>query len=378
MKFYALALLLGAAVAQKPKADGCPGKKFVLVDTCVRECPAGHAATYQNGFAECQKCDLTKYLIPNFDQTACVCANHFYLNPNTGNCESCHESCGSCNGPSPSQCLTCNPLANRVVVSGSQCLCAPGFFENGSIVCPKCETGCQICSGPDGTRCLSCVVGRIPDSFGHCICQGNFIPDANGQCVCPSPYTITNGQCTEFQSQCGPNEVEVFSGQTTSNNGNAGGRGNGNGNLQNNGKKTSPTNSTPSCQCRPGLVRIKGVCSTCGPNEEYNPNSQRCSCVKEAFKYQGQCIVCPAGQTFKNKTGKCECKKNEFKTEQGGCIRCPNKEIYSQGQCICAFNYYRDPRNNKCRKCTNKSDNANCVEVQNNFEEEDRLESVSI
>ena len=77
-----------------------------------------------------------------------------------------------------------------------------------------------------------------------------------------------------------------------------------------NDKKNKKKNKI-TCECQPGLVRIKKECGVCGENEEYNPKKKKCNCVKEAKKYQGKCIVCPFNQKFSRKDGECVCRKNE-------------------------------------------------------------------
>ena len=54
MKKLAAGFMIFACVfAQKPREDGCPGKKAVLGNTCVRECPDGFITTYSKGYPEC-------------------------------------------------------------------------------------------------------------------------------------------------------------------------------------------------------------------------------------------------------------------------------------------------------------------------------------
>ena len=54
-KIYFVSFLI-FALSKKTLREGCPKKKVMFDNTCIRKCPEGYITTYQNDYAECQKC----------------------------------------------------------------------------------------------------------------------------------------------------------------------------------------------------------------------------------------------------------------------------------------------------------------------------------
>lgn len=51
--------------------------------------------------------------------------------------------------------------------------------------------------------------------------------------------------------------------------------------------------------------------------------------------------------------------------------------IYSGGSCKCAFNFYL-ANNNKCRKCTKKTDNPSCQEANHETDKPRKLDLTEV
>lgn len=56
-------------------------------------------------------------------------------------CQACPYSCLTCIGPYPPTCTSCNSTAFRTL-SGGQCVCNTGYFDNGLVVCQQCSYTC--------------------------------------------------------------------------------------------------------------------------------------------------------------------------------------------------------------------------------------------
>jgi len=94
----------------------------------------------------------------NFDdpEENCVVDNH----------DSCHVTCGNCNGIEDTDCATCSG-EGRIDTpdENGSCPCAPGFytedFNNDTEDCTAnnhniCDPTCGSCSGTESTECETC------------------------------------------------------------------------------------------------------------------------------------------------------------------------------------------------------------------------------
>ena len=165
--------------------------------TCDSNCPNG---TYLNNISTfCETCDgacqtcsgssnncsscQSNYL----SQGTCVdlCPNNTFLSFNgftdSWECRSCDPSCLDCQGPLPSDCLSCQ--------NGS-------YYDNSSNICLKCDTKCQTCSGPSDLNCISCPIGQF-FFRGSCFNEtpnGYYFNDSSGQ------LEICSDGCSKCQS----------------------------------------------------------------------------------------------------------------------------------------------------------------------------------
>lgn len=118
---------------------------------CIGSCGTG--LTAMGGLccpSMCTGCDITM---------ACSgCITGFYLD-GSSNCISCDSSCLTCLGTA-TKCTSC-PVGK--VLQGSVCQdsCNSNFYLDGS-VCKICHSSCGTCNGPANTQCLTCADRHVP------------------------------------------------------------------------------------------------------------------------------------------------------------------------------------------------------------------------
>ena len=167
---------------------------------CPQPCGAGEFYNVDN--SQCQSCD--GYCDNCINEKVCssckddrllstdgtcvkTCINSTVENIESGRCEltKCHESCATCIGPEPDQCLSCQP--HRVFLEQT-CMdsCPDGqvLVDNG---CINCDSTCKTCVGVTDADCMSCNHGDYLDDHA-CVssCRhGTYIDDT--LCLsCPS------------------------------------------------------------------------------------------------------------------------------------------------------------------------------------------------
>lgn len=77
------------------------------------------------------------------------------------NIDACHISCASCDGPAPTQCLTCFAHAQKI---NGVCICDTHYYMSYSSPCSGtqcsfcnlCDNSCENCSSAGNQACLSC------------------------------------------------------------------------------------------------------------------------------------------------------------------------------------------------------------------------------
>ncbi|KAL4464822.1 hypothetical protein ABPG74_011383 [Tetrahymena malaccensis] len=208
----------------------CPGGYWGDTNSPQRMCQKCHPQCqlcYGGTFAQCTQCSVNYYL---FQNTCDNCPVNYFPNTNTGNCDNCFQTqilkstkyfyykifthlirCQSCNGPSSSNCLSCNtgyfylpdtqtcysicPIPYFSHFTQPNCLLScptsyiqPLYGDPQSRKCLNCDVSCQKCSGPTNLNCISCA-------------QGYYSYNQNKSCV----LTCPDGTYADIQSmQCLP------------------------------------------------------------------------------------------------------------------------------------------------------------------------------
>lgn len=156
-----------------------------------------------------------KFCIPDeYHPTSCAsCTGPYYYDPNTYSCFECHETCLTCKGPGPMECLTCptggvsadgtcavpvckmNDATNTVYHcnncgNDNNCAtCANGYYL-ASVrkykLCRPCSPLCKTCANENEDECIECAVGK-----------------ATPEKACTPPTcTTTNGQVGGTNDNC--------------------------------------------------------------------------------------------------------------------------------------------------------------------------------
>ncbi|XP_034152338.1 extracellular matrix protein FRAS1 isoform X3 [Esox lucius] len=259
---------------------------YIQKHTCYA-CDSSCAACYPDN-PKCMSCPPGSAL--HLGKCISKCPDLHYLD-NYGHCRACHSSCGSCSGPSVSECVTC--LQGRCLQQG-QCLevCGEGLYQHQG-TCQNCHPSCRSCVGPLSSDCLTCLkpeevlqpLTRQTDahtSHGACVvaCSPHFYLDAQHACrecfpscleciggsgqnctSCAPPYILHEGQCVTSCPQ----------GHTVQDN--------------------TCTGCHPSCQECSGLSQAD--CDSCPPLANFHHGYCRTSCLEGQFLHpQGFCQEC--------------------------------------------------------------------------------------
>lgn len=139
----------------------CTSSPIIYEDKlCVQQCPRSYSIIDRNGAKFCDKCDIDKLKVVDYQSGQCVCAKRHYLDSLADSCLPCGYDCMTCE---KGRCLTCdNSLlqTKRILSPEGRCKCPViGYYDdkvNEDIVCQKCDSKCLTCSGPKPHNCLTC------------------------------------------------------------------------------------------------------------------------------------------------------------------------------------------------------------------------------
>ncbi|PPR01948.1 hypothetical protein CVT24_011097 [Panaeolus cyanescens] len=296
----------GALQTDPTKCNQCTVGFFLNNNGDCEVCQPG-CTVCSAGTGECTICnpDMTKdgndptkcVLIPPVDTNNQPCpAASFSAN---GVCTSCPNTCGSCTGGSPNDCLTCAPglyMLNGACVSAN----ADGICQGSNQIANNVKVACDTC----GAKCTAC---RIP-GFGPtstvdskqctaCI-PGTFL--SNGQCIdaCPAGTTVSQDgfTCIPCDSGCA----------------------------------TCAGSPSFCLTCTSNLVAAGGRCVSSCPSGT-TPSSSGASCLS----CHSDCASC-SGPSFTQ------------------CTACPaNRPVLSNGRCLptCSKSQYFDKASGTCQDC---------------------------
>jgi len=218
-------------------------------------------------------------------------------------CNQCSSTCGTCSGPGPQECITCNATFPFYFQPNSSCLadCPTGYMQNNRLAipykrCEQCHPTCETCSRSGADNCLSCM-----PAFPYLFPPNNTCSDH-----CPPNYYIN-----------------------------------------------SSTNTCEKC--------LDPFCSQCDPLDPY-----KClQCLHGSLKYlfNNTCIHdCPHGFFGNNNTQTCDLCDSTCDTcadTAAFCTKCNGTFYLYQNQCLteCPAGFYKNFSNNECTPCI-----INCLE----------------
>ncbi|CAK67807.1 unnamed protein product (macronuclear) [Paramecium tetraurelia] len=173
------------------KCTQCPSSRISIVAGSTFICTCQEIGYYDlDGTMECQPCHYsclscdgpelynclscdTTYR--EFDSVQCNCPIASY---DIGNllCQGCHYSCKSCDNVNLDNCIECSEEVQYRVQIGNTCTCMEGYYDiTGEPICGKCSYKCQLCKDTS-YYCLSCPPnsGRQLGSDNSCSCTEEF------------------------------------------------------------------------------------------------------------------------------------------------------------------------------------------------------------
>ena len=179
----------------------CSGGSMTASDTCASVCGdgrrVGQEACDDGNRVSFDGCDADCAI-----EGGCTCSGGNATSSDT--CVTCDASCATCSGPSEAECTSCastHPFSNP---EAGTCMgdCTPtGKYANASSVCVSCDSSCGTCKGPTSSECLSCSNAATPfESSGECVaeCPGDSFAETTGAIA----------KCTACHSSCGECEGE--------------------------------------------------------------------------------------------------------------------------------------------------------------------------
>ncbi|EAR87813.3 transmembrane protein, putative (macronuclear) [Tetrahymena thermophila SB210] len=193
---------------------------------------------YQRCHASCTNClngSTCTSCIQNSQPNAalgnfCYCNDGFYFtydwNTSSGLCLPCNSFCKTCNGPSITDCITCQEsykVVNNICVNACQ---VNQFWDFNLHQCVNCSDCCSSCNGTSNSQCLSCQdpimtlnsnVCKFNSDKNTCnSCNTNVSNSLCGGTQINHDYCLTKGWLSYNSNTC----VNCF---TADSNGNCGG-----------------------------------------------------------------------------------------------------------------------------------------------------------
>ncbi|EAR83178.2 hypothetical protein TTHERM_01006490 (macronuclear) [Tetrahymena thermophila SB210] len=363
---------------------------IVIVDYCIDNC------TKCQDQAGCVQCDSGYYLYKSqcFKDRCPDGSFEDKSNPTPRYCSSCHESCKTCQGAGPNNCLTC---FDGIYLKTNSCVanCGDQFYPATQtctscqvLICNPCYKPCLRCTGGKYNQCQACINGYYLDSDkSECVsvCQDRFYPNSSTNTCDPCDIECfnckgpNNNQCTQCElprfllgTECKLNCPSGYFGN----------------------KKTCTCDpcTSPCAECvdsatkctkcdKPNLYLDDFQCVLNCQNKKYKDDAtmrcEKCNiqCGNCTGPFSNQCTSCDLEDGFLLDTtcvqdcgdgyfpvsdpayvcSKCHksCKTCKSPGLNTSCTSCNNQYLTPQGQCMdtCPIGYYQDPSIYLCKQC---------------------------
>uniref|UniRef100_A0A7M5X1B5 P/Homo B domain-containing protein n=1 Tax=Clytia hemisphaerica TaxID=252671 RepID=A0A7M5X1B5_9CNID len=340
----------------------CPPKLRFFNNTCLNECPIGWysqlavSRVCRRCSPQCNSCQYNPTLCTGcgsnrvWHDFKCFdsCEKGMFQDSNNKRCYRCHESCLTCNGTAPNECLICAEgmtLDKGICVEG--CLIGQynSSLDGGN--CKACPKDCIQCHEHGDTKEPKCT-----------ICSRTTSLQLDGSCspqCSPGTYRLPYDNICKSCSINNCLECPL-------------------------GKKCTkcktlykPTTSGHQCEsaCEEGTYQdlteqkcadCHHLCLTCnGPTKHGCPICRKKALTLIKRDKQTSCVLeCPVGYYQQERHClPCDGKCKTCETESEQCLSCNEPYILERTNCIaeCSEAYYRDLKANQCIPCS-----TNCSE----------------
>ncbi|XP_029430355.1 proprotein convertase subtilisin/kexin type 5-like [Rhinatrema bivittatum] len=266
----------------------CPLKTFLQGDqftckTCDETCQSCDGPSPRN----CLTCSVPYYLHNN----TCIkeCPPGMYSTTEEANglelgyCSKCNQVCSNCSGGSAKDCTTC---AEAYYKLQHLCIlhCPLGYYRE-SNHCEKCDPSCHLCYGPGPESCLDCP-------------SNTYQVDGTNQCVsqCPERFYQQKQKCIPCHPSC----------------------------------KTCKDSAAEGClSCDWGSDFKEGVCFPRCEEHRYLDTDEVCKLCDPSCRHcsgpgPNHCILCKASSAWS--------------LTEKRCIKCCDPQIVSHDCCFCKSN----------------------------------------
>ena len=304
----------------------CYDGKFISGTQCLACYSA--CLTCETSSTNCKSCGSGKFFISTQATYELTCPYRYYGGSSTDTCIICSTLCQTCNGATPSNCLTCKT----------------GSYVSAGI-CLPCDSKCETCS-TTSTTCSSCLEGTTLYN-NECIAgcpKGYYTRSLDRTCQkCDASCVACTGQDALSCTECGEGQY-LSSGSCL---------------VCEIICKTCLTSSTKCTSCRTGFYCKNNECKATCPNGYYPKNSdntcQLCegSCTKCSAGTSSDCTECPDGTyLFSGKCLSCSICKT-CKDSASNCLSCNNPNFLTNYQCLsnCPDGTWQKSIDNACKTC---------------------------
>ena len=296
----------------------------------------------------CLSCNSTTFLNPINKKCVISCPGGYYGDIGTNTCNSCDTTCYTCSGGASTQCTACSTIR---YLHNNECLtiCPPGYYADGPTnTCKQCyQTAgtssyktCATCNGKEYNNCQSCYTGTYL-SVSTCItaCPAGYYPSTSAPwtCLaCVSPCATCTGALNTNCLTCISSQYLLPA----------------HGSVTNTCVSTCPngwyprtdTNFCGLCYAPLG-EEIERACLTCSGG--YNTNCTSCSTGTYFNSLNNTCLNrCPDGYYGDSSTNTCKaCYQGEF-----SCATCSGP---LSNQCLSCYesNYFYSSRSTCVDTC---------------------------
>ncbi|KAL4490436.1 hypothetical protein ABPG72_002646 [Tetrahymena utriculariae] len=366
----------------------------------------------------CTSCQGQLYLDTAEYKCSSTCPLRFFKNTSNNQCSKCDNSCYSCDGSQPNNCLSCE-LPRYYQVAQRQCVtqCNSNQYKNQqSFQCLNCDTSCASCSGGSSTDCTSCTGSLFLDKlskrcvancpFGYfqnksnnecnlcdSICESCFGPNTNNCKSCATPYffqsstnkCVTDCAVGEYKNKPTKSCLKCYStcGSCL--------LGSDSDCLSCNRDLYLDLNSNKCVSlCNPGFFANKqnNICDSCDPSCltcDGGTNMSCTSCSQNYYYYKNtkSCMrQCPFGSFIDQVNKSCYSCKDSCETceNEKGCLTCKPGYYFENQQCVsvCSDGNYPDKSTYKCEKCNQECktctgpSNTECLQCNNTQKTNDK------